>query len=96
MKYLKMKDNVDLKELEKFGFIKDFSGNGYTRIIDKGEITKQCYIYFSLIPNPIYMTVPNLLYLGTPLSISLINESNMWAVDDLIKADLVEAVDDKD
>ena len=32
MRYLKIKDNVDLKELEKFGFIKDFSGNGNTGI----------------------------------------------------------------
>lgn len=90
---LKIKDNVDLKELEKYEFIKDFSGNSYTRLVDKkDEIKKQCFVYFSLIPNPMYMTVPRLLYIATPLSMTLMNKSNEYIVDDLIKADLVEKV----
>ena len=93
---LRIKDNVDLKELEKYGFIKDFSGNSYTRLVDKEDrIKKQCFIYFSLIPNPIYMTVPKLLYIVTPLSMSLINESNEYIIDDLIKANLVEKVEEE-
>ena len=92
---LKIKDNVDLKELEKYGFEKDFSGNGYTRLVDKEDkIKKQCFVYFSLIPNPIYMTVPKILYIATPLSMSLINKVNEYIVDDLIKADLVEKVEE--
>ena len=92
---LKVKDNVSLKELEKYGFIKHFSENSYTRLVDKEDtIKKQCFVYFSLIPNPMYMTVPKLLYIATPLSISLINDSNEYIVNDLIKDGLVEKVED--
>ena len=35
---LKIKDNVDLKELEKYGFIQDeMYGNGYSKIICMGR-----------------------------------------------------------
>ena len=92
---LKIKDNVGLKELEKYGFIKDFSGNSYTRLVDKEDkIKKQCFVYFSLIPNSLYITIPKLLYVATPLSMALINESNEYIIDDLIKADLVEKVEE--
>ena len=92
---LKIKSEVDLKELEKYGFKEDFSGNSYIRLVGKEDkIKKQCFVYFSLMPNPTYMTIPKLLYIATPLSMSLINESNEYIVDDLIKADLVEKVEE--
>lgn len=91
----KIREDVELNVLEKYGFIKDFSGNSYTRLVDKEDkIKKQCFVYFSLIPNPMYMVVPKLLYIATPLSTSLMNESNKYVVDDLIKADLVVKVEE--
>lgn len=38
---LKIKDNVDLKELEKFGFDFDFIGHVYTKNIDDKKTNKE-------------------------------------------------------
>ena len=38
---LKIKDNADLKELEKLGFIKNFTGNGYMRLVDEEDEIKK-------------------------------------------------------
>lgn len=43
---LKIKDNIDLKELEKFEFVYNQEINGYTRLVDKNDIIKkQCLVY---------------------------------------------------
>lgn len=91
---LRIKDNVDLKELEKFGFKKGFHDGEYGRIIKKDEITSQCLVYISKTINPITATIPKFLYIATPLSITPVNKNNTWVIDDLIKADLVEKVEE--
>lgn len=89
---LKIKDNIDLKELENRGFKSD-GMSGYVRVFDDGDpIKKQCFVYVGTIINPIIMTIPRVLYILTPLSYSLMNDGNKYAVDDLILAGLVEEV----
>ena len=91
---LKIKDNIDLKELEKFGFEYNNMLNGYTRLVDKEDaIKKQCFVYVATGINSInFGTIPKIIYLCTPLSIGWLTEGTEWIVYDLIKADLVEEV----
>jgi len=76
MKYLKIKNNVDLKELEKFGFKKKYYYNGYV-LCSENRDTRQD-IFFGL-------KTRKMLFCN-------------WAYDvlfDLIKADLVEVVENE-
>lgn len=79
---LKIKDNVDLKELEKFGFIKD--GFYYSKKINYEYYKVEIYIELDrkniIIQNDYYDSeyacyIPDVIF-------------------DLIKADIVEKVDD--
>ncbi len=84
MRYLKIKDDVDLKELEKFGYylgkddimqkayIKDLEYNDYIAIYENGNI---------------YIGVED--FCGNSWS-AFVND----LLNDLIKADLVEKVED--
>ena len=69
---LKIKDNVDLKELETFGFIYNQEINGYNRLVDKNDcIKKQCFVYIASGINSINIgLIPKVIYLCTPFSIS--------------------------
>lgn len=85
MKYLKIKDNVDLKELEKFGFVKVKKGKtGFTSIVK--------YWYTECDSEYDCLTVfkDRRLYLGSDIS----GDSYVLVkIYDLIKADMVEAVE---
>ena len=80
---LKIKDNVDLKELEKFGFkYSEVIDGTYTYHIPSSygqkkdlHINKYGYMSMELYTNVYGMNIPNIIY-------------------DLIKADLVEKVDE--
>lgn len=78
---LKIKDNVDLKELEKFGFCKNATLNyDYRRFLD-GELAYRVYV------------TKNHHYLQIQINrVSLIAGSLQDLLYDLIKADLVEKV----
>ena len=79
---LKIRDNVDLKELEKYGFEEHYTtytrdyNNGYLTMVDKetGEILKVDY-ECSFLKNKYY-------------------KNSTYKIDDLIKADLVVKVED--
>lgn len=91
----KVKDDIDLKELEKFGFKKDYSGNGYTRILDENDNLKRlCFVYFCSIPNPIYPTIPKILHICTPMSIDVIDDNLEYLVKDLIDNNIIEKVEE--
>ena len=78
---LKIKDNVDLKELEKFGFIENSVGSyDYRRYID-GVLVYRVFIT----RNHHYIQIQ----IGDA---SLIAKSLQCLIYDLIKADLVEKV----
>ena len=74
---LKIKDNVDLKELEKYRFIKQQVGldNAYTKYLLKGKYKESLIIWLDKIIQVEAIELLDTLY-------------------DLIKADLVEKVDD--
>lgn len=79
---LKIKDDVDLKELEKFGFTKNSRGNyDYRRYID-GILAYRVYIT----KNHQYIQIQ--LY-----DVNIIAGSLQKLIYDLIKADLVEVVE---
>ena len=45
---LKIRDGLDLKELEKYRFIYNSGINGYTRLVDEKDIIKkQCFVYIA-------------------------------------------------
>ena len=79
---LRVKDNVDLKELKKYGFGEHYTtytrdyNNGYLTMVDKetGEILKVDYEW-SFLKNKYY-------------------KNSTYKSDDLIKADLVVKVED--
>ena len=75
---LKIKDNVDLKELEKFGFIKQQVGMdlAYAKFILKGYYRESIIIWLDRKIQVEAIDMLDLLY-------------------DLIKADLVEKVEEK-
>ena len=78
---LKIKDNVDLKELEKFGFTQNSKGNyDYRRFLD-GILGYRVYVT----KNHHYIQIQ--IY-----EVSLIAKSLQELIYDLIKADLVEKV----
>lgn len=92
---LKIKDNVDLKELEMFEFIYNQEVNGYTRLVDKNDaIKKQCFVYIASGVNSINIGfIPKVIYLCTPFGMKeLEGKSFEYIIEDLIKADLVEMV----
>lgn len=79
---LKIKDNVDLKELEKFGFekteysyIRNYNREDYTITIEI-EFNRRIYIENDFYDNDYACLIPNVIY-------------------DLIQAGLVEKVEDK-
>ena len=90
METYKIKQDIDLKELKKFGFKKRLGHTGYMRIIDKDEITKQCFVYVSEILNPSIEVLPRFIYICTPLSLSLVHNGNNWIIKDLIDAGLID------
>lgn len=78
MKYLKIKSNIDLKELEKFGFKKKYYYNSIVLEAEKDEAHNKQDVVFDL-------KTRKLLFCN-------------WAYDvlyDLIKADMVECVEDE-
>ena len=81
---LKIKDNVDLKELEKFGFIKDIHHDLFIRYEYKPDNGVCLYVdeYKNISVFPTYYD-----YLNTKIMDKLF---------DLIKADLVEKVGEID
>ena len=92
---LKIKDNVDLKELEKFEFVYNQEINGYTRLVDKNDvIKKQCFVYIASEINSINIgAIPKVIYLCTPIGMSELKvEGFEYIINDLIKADLVDKV----
>ena len=94
---LKIKDNVDLKELEKFGFRYNEETCAYTRLVDKNNIIKkQCFVSVVSKINSINIgLIPKVIYLCTPFSISTFEENSFeYIIDDLIKSGLVEKVDE--
>lgn len=92
---LKIKDNVDLKELEKFGFEYNPDTYSYFRILDKNDsVLCQCFISIITKITTINLGfLPKSFYLCTPLSATLIDEENFSDdIKDLIQAGLVEKV----
>lgn len=84
---LKIKDNVDLKELEKYGFHKPKKGIYKSYVLMTNEIVRGSHLSICD-------------YDGNQRSIKLIQEASDYkfgldALYDLIKADLVEKVEDK-
>ena len=79
---LKIKDNIDLKELEKYGFEKD-GYNYYYDFIPYKENEGQ-YILFDVKEKKLYLNYIDIYYFDEATNILY----------DLIKADLVEKVDD--
>ena len=78
---LKVKDNVDLKELEKFGFELSsmYGSDAYNKFLIDGDILSV------FIDN-------RKLYLD---AWETSEEYLLYVADDLIKADLIEKIDDK-
>lgn len=96
---LKIKDNVDLKELENFGFKYYAEICAYVRLIDeKDTIKKQCFVsVVSKINSTNIGLIPKVIYLHTPFSISTFEDKSFeYIIDDLIQADLVEKVNGED
>lgn len=88
---LKIKDGIDLKELEKFGFIKN--GFNYTRLVDENDpIKKQCLVIIPTISNLTNGLFARHIHIMTPLSITQIFDGCEYIVEDLIQAGLVEKV----
>lgn len=91
---LKIKDNVGLKELEKYGFIYNSGINGYTRLVDKKDIIKkQCFVYIASGINSLNIgVISKIIYLCTPIGMKELEKGFEYIIDDLIKADLVVKV----
>ena len=79
---LKVKDNVDLKELENFGF-KYYDYSGQYKICER-NIDGETYIYINVWNRKILFRQDKFL-----------DKKCLNALYDLIKADLIEKVDDK-
>lgn len=80
---LKIKDNVDLKELEKYGFIEDPYSNDCLFKIDHSE--------YLVLKDRQYIK----LYIDDEYYCCYTGENTFDKIYDLIKADLVEKVEDK-
>ena len=91
---LRIKDNLDLKELKKYKFIYNSGINGYTRLVDeKNIIKKQCFVYIASGINSLNIgVIPKIIYLCTPIGVKELEEGFEYIIDDLIKADLVVKV----
>ena len=91
----KIKNNVPLDILKEYGFVEN---NGYMRIIEKDNITKQCFVFVddAINFNLGILNVPRALYLCTPLSVVAISENNKWVINDLLNANLIEELESKD
>lgn len=96
---LKIKDNVDLKELEKFGFVRT-NDTTYFKLEENNNWEEFETV---IIVNPLNREIPNeiVYYTDTITDGVELDENNMQLVStmdtlyDLIKADLVEKVEDK-
>lgn len=87
----KIKDNVDLKELEKYGFKYNSMYYAYTKVFTYGFFTRHINIY---IDNPRFQYREMRAYSSIPYD--LLNDEYIESViQDLIDADLVEKVEDK-
>lgn len=86
---LKIKDNVDLKELEKYGFEYDFKLNYYVKRINYQFYFREIVAFIS---NPNFKKGEIQVY----SSVIQDNPSEKWLesnIQDLIKANLVEKVE---
>ena len=96
---LKIKDNVDLKELEKFGFVRT-NDTTYFKLEENNNWKEFESV---IIVNPLNREIPNeIVYYTDTLTDGIeLDENNMQLVStmdtlyDLVKADLVEKVEDK-
>lgn len=89
---LKIKDNVDLKELEKFGFKKSTHNIWFKDFTNNGDIMD---LETAVVINPNYKECERQIVFNTFYEDSGIDASmNTDIIYDLIKADLVEKVDD--
>ena len=96
---LKIKGNVDLKELEKFGFVKT-NETTYFKLEENNNWEEFESV---IIVNPLNREIPNeIVYYTDTLTDGIeLDENNMQLVStmdtlyDLIKSDLVEKVSDK-
>lgn len=86
---LKIKDNVDLKELEKFGFLKccDFANTYQENNYGFYVFNDSFYIDFQ---NDNYHKLGSISFAYEP-----INTENIDKLYDLIKADLVEKIEEE-
>lgn len=98
---LKIKDNVDLKELEKFGF-NTYSNNADNyHIYENIERTKDCEYgilindYFDDNNKTIGYYFNNIEPINDVDNIDNLDKKSLDILYDLIKADLVEKVEDK-
>ena len=80
---LKIKDSVDLKELEKYGFIKEPDSHNYLFEIDNSE--------YLVLESGIYIR----LYIDDEYYCCYSGKNIFDKIYDLIQADLVEKVEDK-
>ena len=87
---LKIKDNVDLKELEKYGFEFDIYENGYTRICYGSELDADEIIIREdrIINNWTCLETYDDAYSGE----SELDDNMTYKIGDLIKDGLVEKV----
>lgn len=95
---LKIKDDVDLKKLEKFGFEYNVETCAYSRLVDETDsIKKQCFVSVVNKINSINIgLIPKVIYLCTPFSISILEGASLeYIIADLIKDGLVEKVDEE-
>lgn len=86
---LKIKDNIDLKELKKYGFRYDKVLNKYTKVFDYGFFWRDIDVY---IDNPNFKSREIKAY-SSIMTDSIKEEWIKNNIQDLIKADLVEKVD---
>lgn len=86
---LKIKDNVDLKELEKYGFEYDFKLNYYVKRINYQFYYREIVVFIN---NPNFKVRELKVY----SSVIQDNPNEKWLesnIQDLIKANLVEKVE---
>ena len=88
----KIKDNVELSNLEKAGFKKDYTGNAYVKIIDNNKQGSKCFIYWCLIPNPTYATIPRVLYICNPFGIHALKKEEIFLIEDLQIINYIEEI----
>ena len=87
---LKIKDNVDLKELEKFGFEYEDWNKWYSRDVERKKEEVKLIVY----PDSRKIEIENIQDYGMDGDEYFRYDVDEY-VQDLIKADLVEKVEDK-